>query len=187
MTFNQVVEKTAQVVLSGGVILYPTDTIWGIGGDATNEEVIKKIYDIKNRPDSKSLVSLVSGMVMLEKLTTVSPQVTSILAESKKPTTIIYQNVNGIHSSAIADDGSAAIRIPHHEFCSELIKHINRPLISTSANISGEPSPASFTGVSEEIKTQVDFIIPLHQDENEPKAASTILKVEDEKVIVIRE
>lgn len=187
MDLSKIIDQTLEVISNGGVILYPTDTIWGIGGDATNPEVIQKIYNIKKRPDSKSLVSLVSNFKMLKSLTPVSETVQNILNNSLKPTTVIYDNVVGIHSDALAEDGSAAIRISKDEYCETLIAKFGKPIISTSANISGNPSPSGFHSVSDEIKNLVDFIVPFRQEEVSENSASTILKVVGHEVIVIRE
>lgn len=187
MNLNEVIEKAAKLIADGAVILYPTDTIWGIGGDATNPDVIQKIYKIKKRSDSKSLVSLVSDLKMLESMTEVTDKVKNLLTETKKPTTVIYNSVLGIHQKALADDGSAAIRIPNNAFCQQLIQLINKPLISTSANLSGAPSPTGFESISEEIKEAVDFIVPSSFDMNSNETASRILKLEGDHIIVIRE
>ncbi len=187
MLFSDVIKKAAQIISEGGVILYPTDTIWGIGGDASDASVIEKIYNIKKRPDSKSLVSLVSGLEMLESMTMVSDKVKILLDQANQPTTIIYDNVSGINSLALAADGSAAIRIPNFEFCTQLILKMNKPLISTSANLSGESSPKGFSDISEEIKAAVDYIVPLSLENKSGQTASRILKLAGEEVIVLRE
>jgi len=187
MEFSEIIEKSVKVISQGGIILYPTDTIWGIGGDATNPAVIERIYEIKKRSDSKSLVSLVADMTMLESISNVSPWAKFILTQSTKPTTVIYNSVRVIHHKARAEDGSAAIRIPENEFCKRLIAKLKKPLLSTSANISGEPSPNGFSSVSKEIKDMVDYIVPHEIEVNSEQTASRILKIDGKDVIVIRE
>ena len=187
MQFRNVIEKSLEVMSGGGVILYPTDTIWGIGGDASNESTVQKVYTIKNRAESKSLVSLVSDIEMLQSLTFVSASVIELLKNSERPTTIIYSAISGIHPSARSENGSAAVRVVKNEFCKALISALKRPLLSTSANLSGQPSPTDFQSVSLNIKESVDYIVPLYQNERIDSRPSRILKVNGDEVIVIRE
>lgn len=171
----------------GNTILYPTDTVWGLGCDATNNEAVKKIYKIKNREESKSLIILVSSIEMLKAYVNNIPQkALDILKESTKPTTIIYNNPVGLAQNTIAKDNTIAIRIPKNEFCIQLIESFGKPIVSTSANISGEPTPKTFSEISEAILKSVDYVVNLQQDKVNEKS-STILKIEGDDIIVIRE
>ena len=153
------IEKAKLILNEGGTILYPTDTIWGIGCDATNDEACKKILDIKNRPENKSFIVLVDSIQMLEKYTLEFPEVCYDLVEyADKPLTIIYPNAKGLAASVLAKDGSVGIRVTKDPFCVKLIRSIRKPIVSTSANISGEASPASYAEISNKIKEKVDLI-----------------------------
>ncbi|MBC8265926.1 MAG: threonylcarbamoyl-AMP synthase [Flavobacteriales bacterium] len=155
------INKALEVLKNGGTILYPTDTIWGIGCDATNPEAVEKIYKIKKRTESKALISLVANQKQLEKICKKIPKE----AHNEKPTTIIYNQVKGLSSNLLASNGSAGIRITKDSFCKELILSLGNPIVSTSANISGEDSPKEFLEISEEIKDNIDYIVNLRQDE----------------------
>ncbi len=156
MTENEIILKAIEVLQKGGIILYPTDTIWGIGCDATNATAIEKVYRIKKRSESKSLIILVESIDQIYKYVDEMPQAAlRLIKDTKKPLTIIYDNAKNLPLSLIAVDGSVAIRIVQEEFCKELILQFKKPLVSTSANISGEPSPASFKDISGEIKNEV--------------------------------
>lgn len=168
-------------------ILYPTDTVWGLGCDATNERAVKKIYQLKNREESKSLIILVDSIEMLQKhVGNIPERALEILKASVNPTTIIYNNPKGLAANTIAINNTIAIRIPKDEFCIQLIKEFGKPIISTSANVSGEPTPKSFSEISEAILKNVDYVVDLHQEKIAEKS-STILKIEGDDVIVIRE
>ena len=174
--------KALEVLRSGGTILYPTDTIWGIGCDATNVEAVSKIYTIKKRSESKALISLVANKRQLRNYTNNIPD----QATNNQPTTIIYNNVKGLASNLIAKDKSAGIRIVQDIFCQKLIKRFGKPIISTSANISNEIPPKEFAEISEEIINNVDYIVDLRKTEIMEKA-STILYVETNgKIKVLR-
>ena len=155
------INKAVEALQCGGVILYPTDTIWGIGCDATDEQAVEKVYKIKKRNESKALISLVSTKEDLTKLTQNIP----FKAENKNPTTIIYNKVNGLAKNLLAENGSAAIRIVQDEFCKRLITKLNKPIVSTSANLSGTPSPTQYSEIADEIKNTVDYIVNLRQNE----------------------
>ena len=174
--------KALKVLINGGIILYPTDTIWGLGCDASNQNAIQKIYKIKQREESKALISLVSDTNMLFKYTNHIPK----LNISDHPTTVIYPNVKGLSKNLLPKDGSAAIRISSDEFCFELIQKFNGAIVSTSANISGEKSPKQFSDISTHIKNNADYIVNLRQDER-METPSTILKIEtDGKITKLR-
>ena len=144
----------------GGTVLYPTDTIWGIGCDATNEEACQKILDIKNRPDTKSFILLVDGFPMLQRYIPEFHEICYDLADlATRPLTIIYPNATGLAPSVLAADGSVGIRITSDPVCLQLIRGLRKPLVSTSANLSGQPSPINFESVDAEIKSRVDFIV----------------------------
>lgn len=179
--------KIIDVLKKGKTILYPTDTVWGLGCDATNEVAIKKVYRIKNREESKSLIILVSSIEMLEEYLKEIPQVAlDILRKAVKPTTVIYNEPKNLASNTIASDNTIAIRIPEDEFCKKLITEFGKPIVSTSANLSDEPTPKSFSEISKAIIQSVDYIVNLRQEEI-TKKSSTILKIDKESVIVIRE
>jgi len=175
------VKKAAEVILSGGIILYPTDTIWGIGCDATNASAIQRIYDIKQRSDSKSMLVLAGRNVMLDTYLERIPEAAlEILRKAAKPTTIIYPKATGLASNLLAEDGSVGIRIPSDEFCQKLIKETGFPIVSTSANISGNPAPASFGTIDPEIRQKVDHVVNWRQNENIPSVPSTIIKLDED-------
>lgn len=156
------IKNALEFLKSGDTILYPTDTIWGIGCDATNIQAIEKIYTIKKRIESKAFISLVANANQLKQLCSKIPKV----AMNENPTTIIYNQVTGLANNLLAPNGSAGIRITKDEFCKELIKAFGKPIVSTSANISGEHSPINFSEISEEVKKNVDYIVNLRQNEN---------------------
>ncbi|SNR15672.1 L-threonylcarbamoyladenylate synthase [Tenacibaculum jejuense] len=182
-----IIKEVVNELIKGKTILYPTDTVWGLGCDATNVEAVQEIYKIKNREESKSLIVLVSSFEMLEQYVTVPHVAKEILEKAVKPTTIIYQNPKGIAKNIInKEDNTLAIRIAQDEFCKELIDTFAKPIVSTSANVSGNPTPKSFSEIEQSILDDVDYIVNLHQNKVSEKS-STILKLEGEKVIVIRE
>ena len=153
--------KALSTLKTGGIILYPTDTIWGLGCDATNAEAVSKIYSIKKRENSNALISLVADKNQLQEHTTVSIQ----QAENSLPTTIIYQQVCGLTSNLLGENKSAAIRIVQDDFCKQLIQLFGKAIVSTSANISGNQSPKQFSEISNEIRKNVDYIVNLRQNE----------------------
>ncbi|MBS1763496.1 MAG: threonylcarbamoyl-AMP synthase [Bacteroidetes bacterium] len=186
--FSEDIRCCIEVLKKGGLILYPTDTIWGIGCDATNSEAIKKIYQLKKRDASQSLISLVCDERMLNRVVKDVPAVAwDIIEYSEKPITIIYDEIHWIAPEAIAANGSAAIRMIKDEFCNKLIYKFNKPLISTSANISGEPAPSNFNDISKDIKNGVDYIVGYRQREKVKHTASSIIRLKnDGEVAVIR-
>jgi L-threonylcarbamoyladenylate synthase len=175
--FESEVEIALQALRNGGIILYPTDTIWGIGCDATNAEAVRRIYSIKQREDSKSLIILVAEeRDILHYVAAPDPGVFNFIEEQTRPTTIIFDHAIGLPENLVAHDGSIAIRIVRDEFCRHLIKRLRKPIVSTSANISGEPSPQFFKEVSDIIKKSVDHIVQWRQDDCEPSQPSQIIK-----------
>ena len=169
----------------GGTILYPTDTVWGIGCDATNFKAVSKVFELKKRAETKSLIVLVSSIHMLKKYVSVPKRVLQILKETTQPTTIIYQNPKGFAKNAIATDGTIAVRIVQDAFCRKLIKRFQKPIISTSANLSGADTPKSFQEISLPILEGVDYIVNL-QSNNAHTKPSTILKVDGNDILVLR-
>jgi len=167
------INNALKILKVGGIILYPTDTIWGIGCDATNKNAVSDVFKLKKRAESKALISLVANKKQLRTLTNKIPAE----AENCKPTTIIYRNINSLAENLIADDGTIAIRIVKDNFCRQLIKRFKKPIVSTSANISGENTPIHFSEISDEIKKNVDYIVNLRQNEI-MKNPSNILLIE---------
>ena len=167
------IKNALELLKSGGTILYPTDTIWGIGCDATNSDAVEKIYSIKKRMESKALISLVANATQLKQLCSKIPKE----GLNENPTTIIYNQVTGLANNLLAPNGSAGIRIAQDEFCKELIKVFGKPIVSTSANISGINNPKQFSDISDEIKNNADYIVNLRQNQTRENP-STIIKIE---------
>jgi L-threonylcarbamoyladenylate synthase len=180
-------EKAIEALKNGKIILYPTDTIWGIGCDATNEEACQKISIIKNRPAEKSFIILVDSIQMIEKYIPEFPEVCYDLVDlADKPLTIIYPNAKGLAPAILAEDGSVGIRLTKDPICVQLIRSMRKPLVSTSANLSGEPNPSCFEDVHPQIKTQVDAIVREKLDVKN-NVASQIIKIGlDSSIEVIR-
>ena len=171
------IEKALEVLKRGGIILYPTDTVWGIGCDATNASAVKKIYDLKQRDDNKALICLVNNYSMLERHVDNVPRMAyTILDIADKPTTVIYDAPAGVAENLVANDNTLAIRIVDHDFCKKLIRYLGKPLVSTSANISGKPTPKSFKEIDEAVLKGVDYVVNLHQQKNGGNP-STIIKL----------
>ena len=171
-------KKAVEVLKSGGIILYPTDTIWGIGCDATNAEAVKRIYDIKKREDSKSILILMENPALLNRYVDEVPEVAWDLVElSTTPLTVIYPGAKNLAANLVAEDGSIGIRFTKEEFTRQLLQRFRRPIVSTSANISGEKSPAFFDEISEEIKESVDYIVEYRQEDRMPSQPSSVIKL----------
>lgn len=180
-------ESAVAILKAGGVILYPTDTVWGIGCDATRQEAVERIYRIKRRIDSKAMISLVSDTAMLERWVEDIPETALQLADvAVRPLTIIYDHPRGLAPGLLAADGSAAIRIASDEFCQSLCRRLRRPVVSTSANISGKPAPGSFAGIEAEIKEAVDYVATSgrHAAESDNRPSS-VVKISDGGIIKI--
>lgn len=188
MDFTQDVEKGLKVLQSGGLILYPTDTIWGIGCDATNTAAVQKIYDLKKRPETKSMIVLLADEKdLLQYVAHPDLQVFDYLQTVQKPTTVIYDGAIGLADNLVSADGSIAIRLVRDTFCRHLVKRLRRPLVSTSANLSGETAPAFFDEISADIKHGVDYIVQYRQNDRIPREASSIIKwVNGKEPVVIR-
>lgn len=182
------VEKTLEILKNGGLILYPTDTVWGIGCDATNPDAVKKIYELKQREDSKSLICLVVDERMLKNYVAEIPKVAlDIIEVANKPTTIVYDKAKNLASNLIAKDATVAFRIPDDEFCYWLLRKFNKPIVSTSANISGEPTPKSYKEISSDILKGVDYVVNLHRDKSCDKPSSIIKLSNDGTFKILRE
>jgi len=175
--------NTLTILKNGGVILYPTDTIWGIGCDSTNEKAVEKIYNIKKRIKNKPLISLVCNIEMINRFTN-SDQLRIELTQN--PTTIIYQNVTGLTKSLITEEKTSALRITNDTFCNALISQFGLPIVSTSANISNEKIPKKFSEISREIKENVDYIVNLRHDEIMKTPSTIILINKDRSITKIR-
>ena len=162
----------------GGVILYPTDTIWGIGCDATNADAVKRVYDIKQRDDSKALICLVDSEARLQRYVRKVPDVAwDILELAMKPTTVILDGAVNLAPNLIADDGSIAMRITHEDFSRELCYRFQKAIVSTSANISGEPAAQNYRDISPEILEAVDYVCWSRRQEHKPHQPSSIIKL----------
>lgn len=191
---KQEISEAIEVLKNGGIILYPTDTVWGLGCDATNAEAVEKIYKIKNRNDSKSLIILAADLDMVCRYVKEIPQMAITLVEvNDKPMTIIYPEAlkgpKGIYlaDNVVAEDGSIAIRIPMHDFCKELIKRFRKPIVSTSANISGEETPESFDQINGEIIKAADWTAdPIYENGATGKPSSIIKLGLNDEVKIIR-
>ena len=176
------IDNTLSILNNGGIILYPTDTIWGIGCDATNEQAIKRIFKIKKRADNKALISLVANENQLKNITGYIPDI-DITSE---PTTIIYPSVINLNKKILAEDGSAALRIVQDDFCKKVINEFGKAIVSTSANISGSDSPKRFSEITKEIKNNVDYIVNLQQKKLMTTPSKTLKIEKDGRVTKIR-
>jgi len=187
MDINQEVHKAFEIIQNGGIILYPTDTVWGIGCDATNAEAVKKIYALKQREESKSMIVLMNGEKMMYNVFKDIPETAwQILDLSEKPTTLILDNPRNVAPNIIADDQTLGVRIVKEPFCFKLMERMKKPLVSTSANISGNFTPKSFKEIDPEIIKGVDYVVNLHHEKICDKP-STIIKLSlDNQVKIIR-
>ena len=189
MEFNNDLELALEALKKGGIILYPTDTVWGIGCDATNDDAVKRLMQLKRRSDSKAMISLVDSIDTLSKWVDFIPTAAlkEFESESLRPLTVIYDLPKGIASSLLAEDGSAAFRISGHEFSRELCRGLNSPVVSTSANISGRPTPLSFFDIDKELIDKVDYVCFTDREKKDSQP-SRILKINNRNEIkVIRE
>ncbi|MCQ1544066.1 threonylcarbamoyl-AMP synthase [Bacteroides clarus] len=183
------IKKACQVMREGGVILYPTDTVWGIGCDATNEDAVRRVYEIKQRQDSKAMLVLVDSSVKVDFYVRDVPEVAWDLIDlADKPLTIIYSGARNLAANLLAEDGSVGIRVTNEEFSKRLCQQFRKAIVSTSANISGQPSPKNFSEISEEVKSAVDYIVGYRQEEMSNPKPSSIIKLGKGGVIkIIRE
>lgn len=174
------IAEALKVVERGGLIIYPTDTIWGIGCDATNAEAVARVFELKRRVSAKALISIVDSTAKLPGLMRQVPEIAYDLIEATTtPLTIIYPEVKGLAHNLLAEDGSAGIRVVSSEpFCRDLCQRLKRPLVSTSANISGEAAPAHFGEITEEVLSGVDYVVKYRQEDRRPASPSSIIKLE---------
>jgi L-threonylcarbamoyladenylate synthase len=187
MNFENDIDQCLRVLKAGGLILYPTDTVWGIGCDATNAVAVEKIYQLKQRSDNKAMIILVADeRQVLQHVAAPDLQVFDYLQEIKNPTTVIYQGAIGLADNLVANDGSIAIRICNDEFCKHLVKRFRMPIVSTSANISGQPAAKLFTDIADEIKKGVDYVVKHRQDDKTLSAPSSLIKWENGHVAILR-
>ena len=181
-------EKIIETLKAGGTLLYPTDTIWGIGCDATNIEAINKIFEIKKREKNKSMIILVESSKRLEDLVDVPEMAWDIMDLSEKPVTLIYDNPKGLPKELLAEDGSIGIRLVDDLFLKKIISKLNKPLVSTSANFSGQKSPMKFSDISREIIKAVDFVAEENHDKVSEYSGSSVIRIRsDGRIKVIRE
>ena len=172
------IKKTIEILRNGGVILYPTDTIWGLGCDATNPAAVQKVYDLKRRAETKSMLILVDSPAKLQAYVEEIPDMAWDLIElTTKPLTIIYPGAKNLASNLTGDDRTIGIRVTSEEFSKRLCEMFRKPIVSTSANISGEKSPTRFSEISDEIKNAVDYVVNYRQNETTPAQASSIIKL----------
>ncbi|MGC4041586.1 MAG: L-threonylcarbamoyladenylate synthase [Flavobacterium sp.] len=187
MDINSEVHKAFEVIQNGGIILYPTDTVWGIGCDATNADAVKKIYELKQREETKSMIVLMNGEKMMYNVFKDIPETAwQILDLSEKPTTLILDNPRNVAANIIAEDKTLGVRMVKEPFCFKLMERMKKPLVSTSANISGQPTPKSFKEISAEIIKGVDYVVNLHHDKICDKPSTIIKLTLDNQVKIIR-
>ena len=184
-------QNALRVLRDGGVILYPTDTVWGIGCDATNAEAVSRVYSIKKRVDSKAMLVLLDGAGKLQGYVDKVPETAWMLLEAnegQRPMTIIYPRAKNLASNLLAEDGSVGIRITEELFSKALCEQLRRPIVSTSANFSGEPAAKTFQQISQDLIEAVDYVCDFRRDDNKQYAPSSIIKIdEQERITIIRE
>ncbi|HNP32768.1 MAG TPA: L-threonylcarbamoyladenylate synthase [Flavobacterium sp.] len=187
MDINSEVHKAFEIIQNGGIILYPTDTVWGVGCDATNAEAVKKIYALKQREESKSMIVLMNGEKMMYNVFKDIPETAwQIMDLSEKPTTLILDNPRNVAANIIAEDKTLGVRLVKEPFCYKLMERMKKPLVSTSANISGQPTPKSFKEISSEIVKGVDYVVNLHHEKICDKPSTIIKLTLDNQVKIIR-
>jgi L-threonylcarbamoyladenylate synthase len=185
--FENDIIQCLKILREGGLILYPTDTIWGIGCDATNEKAVERIFQLKNRPGEKSMIVLVADEKnILQYVAAPDLRVFDYLKKIKKPTTVIYDGAIGLAPNLIAADGSIAIRICEEEFCKNLIRRFKKPIVSTSANLSGQPVSTFYQQITDEIKTGVDYIVQFRQEDKTPSEPSSVIRWKDGEIEFLR-
>jgi L-threonylcarbamoyladenylate synthase len=178
MVFEEDLKESLNTLRQGGIILYPTDTIWGLGCDPANEPAVNRIFQLKSRGENKSLIILADSLSMVERYVTEIPEIVYELAEvSDTPLTIIYPKGKNLAAGVCSEDGSVAIRICKDEFCYELIRRFRKPVVSTSANLSGSPSPGNFSEIEKTIVNAVDYVVKFRQDDRSKGLASPVIKV----------
>lgn len=184
--FEEDIKQCVRALERGGVILYPTDTIWGLGCDALNDAAVDRVFSIKQRPDNKSLIVLLADAKdILQYVAAPHPDIIDIVNSFDRPTTVVYDNALGFPDNVVHEDGSIGIRITTDPFCKALIKRLGKPIVSTSANISGAPSAPFFAQVSDEIKNAADYTVQYRQDDRTPAQPSRIVKINDDGSLYI--
>lgn len=188
MNIDEDIKRAVEVMRRGGVILYPTDTVWGIGCDATNADAVARVYEIKKRDDSKALICLVDSEVRLQRYVRNAPEVAWQVVElSTKPTTVIFDNAVNLAPNLVAGDGSIAMRVTREPFSRELCYRFQKPIVSTSANISGRPAAQNYCDIDEELLGAVDYVCFSRRQEQKPHTPSSIVRIrENGEVEVIR-
>ena len=187
MDINQEIQNAYEIIQKGGIILYPTDTVWGIGCDATNAEAVAKIYKLKKRAETQSMIVLMNGEKMIYNVFKEIPEVAwQIIDLSEDPITLVLDKPRNVAANLIAPDQTLGIRIVKEPFCFKLMEKMKKPLVSTSANISGEPTPKSFKEISPEIIKGVDYVVNLHREKIAGKPSTIIKLTNDSQVKVIR-
>ena len=186
MSIEEDIKESLKTLRHGGIILYPTDTIWGLGCDPTNSDAVEKIFKIKSRAESKGLIILADGLSMIDRYVNNIPGIAYELADvSDTPLTIIYPQGKNLPAGVCNEDGSIAIRICHDEFCMELINRFRKPIVSTSANLSGKPSPVNFDEIENTIIDKVDYVVNYRQNDRSKGNASPVIKVNEDGTIKI--
>lgn len=176
--FNEEVEKTVQVLKSGGTLLYPTDTVWGLGCDAENQEAVERIYEIKGKREGKSFIVLVNNEQLLHRYSEKFPEICyDLIDAADSPLTIVYPNAQNVAQGVAAEDGSLGMRLTKHRFTEKVIQKLGRGLVSTSANLSGQPTDGSFDQIPEEIKSKVDYIVDWERDQTNSNKPSSVIKI----------
>lgn len=184
--FEDDIKNCVRTLQQGGTILYPTDTVWGLGCDALNEESVEKVFAIKQRPKEKSMIILLAdARDILQYVAAPPPDIIAIVESFEQPTTVIYENALGFPENVANKDGSIAIRVTTDPFCRALIKRFRRPIVSTSANISGQPTPAIYTMVDKQIAENVDYIVKFRQDDDGIHSPSRLIRLNDEGAITV--
>jgi L-threonylcarbamoyladenylate synthase len=187
MDFENDIQNCLTVLKNGGTILYPTDTIWGIGCDATNKKAVERIYQLKKRSDEKALIVLVAEeRDVLRYVATINLAVFDYLKQNQKPTTVVYDGAIGLAENLVGKDGSVAIRISNDVFCKHLIKRFQKPIVSTSANMSGQPAAKLFPDITGEIKDAVDYIVKYRQNDKTLAGPSSVIKWNNGAVTILR-
>jgi len=185
--FEKDIEKCLETLKAGGLILYPTDTVWGIGCDAINEKAVDRVYKLKKRSDEKALIVLLANeRDIMQHVAAPDLALFDYLDKTTKPTTVVYQGALGLADNIIANDGSIAIRICKDDFCRHLIKRFKKPIVSTSANISGSPAPKIYNEIADEIKNGVDHIVQYRQDDQTIAEPSSLIKWDNGHVTILR-
>ena len=188
MTMQQDIEKAVSVMRRGGLIAYPTDTVWGIGCDATDSAAVRRVYELKRRADSKALITLGGSPEMLVRTVGTVPEAAArLIAESPRPVTVVYPQARGLAPELLADDGSAGVRLTREVFSAALCEALGSPVVSTSANVSGSPSPRFYDEITAEILDGVDYVAMTRRDDNTPSQPSTVVRIApDGSIITLR-